>query len=111
MKVIYPYLRLIAVLPCEAQADNWSFEQQQRYFNILANCDEVIALNSQYTKSCMFERNRYLVNYTEYLLAVYDGSSRGGTAYTVRYAKKIREKILQLLTLIIFLKIALFGKY
>jgi nucleoside 2-deoxyribosyltransferase len=39
-------------------------------------------------KSCMFRRNRYLVENADLLLAVYDGLP-GGTAMTVGYAREI----------------------
>jgi len=88
MKESKPNVRLIAVLPCETQANKWSEEQRERYFNMLSNCDEVITLNTHYTPSCMHERNRYLIDYADYLLAVYDHSNRGGTAYTIQYAQE-----------------------
>lgn len=81
-------LRLIAVRPCETQADNWSVEQRERHFDTLALCDDVVTLHPRYTRACMFERNRYLVDHAGHLLAVYDGGADGGTAYTVKYAKQ-----------------------
>ena len=88
MKKTHPSVRLIAVLPCETQADSWTVEQRERYFDTLALCDDVVTLNKKYTRSCMFERNRYLVDHAEHLLAVYDGGSDGGTSYTIKYAKQ-----------------------
>ena len=47
------------------------------------------------TPSCMLDRNRYLVDHAAYLLAVYDESGKGGTAYTIKYAnQKGREVII-----------------
>lgn len=89
----YTNVRLIAVLPCETQANRWSPEQRERYFNTLAECDDVITLNTHYTPDCMFQRNRYLVDHADYLLAVYDGREKGGTAYTVRYAQQKSRQI------------------
>jgi len=89
-----PGIRLIAVLPCETQADSWSMEQREKYFDTLALCDEVVTLHKRYTRSCMFERNRYLVDHAAFLLAVYDGSGKGGTAYTVGYGKQKGRKII-----------------
>ena len=43
---------------------------------------------SDYTKSCMFVRNRYLVDNADMLLAAYDGQP-GGTEMTIRYARKM----------------------
>ena len=86
-------IRLIAVLPCLTQANNWTLEQRERYFDTLAECDEVVMVRKIYTRACMFERNRYLVDHAEYLIAVYDGSSRSGTAYTVKYGKQEKRRI------------------
>ena len=94
MKRQYPNVRLIAGLPCETQASKWSPEQRERYFNTLADCDNVITLNTRYTPECMLERNRYMVDHANYLLAVYDGGNKGGTAYTVRYAREKQRQII-----------------
>jgi len=94
MKRQYRKVRLVAVLPCETQASKWSPEQRERYFNTLANCDDVITLNTRYTPQCMLERNRYMVDHAAYLLAVYDGGNKGGTAYTVRYAREKKREII-----------------
>ena len=91
LKKTNPDIRLIAVRPCETQADRWNEEQRERHYNTLALCDDVITLYKKYTKSCMYERNRFLVDNAQYVLAVYDGGSKGGTAYTIGYAKKLRR--------------------
>ncbi len=78
-------IRLMAVLPYENQADNWSEKYRERYFDILARCDDVIILQAHYTKDCMFKRNRYLVDSSAHVIAVYNGK-KGGTQYTVNYA-------------------------
>lgn len=96
LKKEHPGIRLIAVLPCETQADRWSAEQRERYFNTLAECDDVVTLNKRYTPSCMLERNRYMIDHAEYLLAVYDGGIKGGTAYTVKYGKQKGRRIISI---------------
>jgi len=58
MRATQPKVRLIAVLPCETQADKWSAEHRERYFDTLAECDDVITINTHYTSTCVFERNR-----------------------------------------------------
>lgn len=89
-----PNIKLIAVLPCEAQPNRWTEHQRNRYFNLLPQCDEVVYVSQQYTLDCMYKRNRYLVDNSQYLLAVYDGQGKGGTAYTVQYAKKNGKSII-----------------
>jgi len=88
-----PFIRLVAVLAYEGQANDWNEEQRNIYFNILPLCDDVITLQTQYTPLCMHECNKYLVYHSDRLLAVYDGGQKGGTAYTVKYAKQKRLQI------------------
>ncbi|MDR0294174.1 MAG: DUF1273 domain-containing protein [Oscillospiraceae bacterium] len=88
-----PAVRLTAVVPCKTQADGWSVGQRKRYLDMLAVCDGVVTLAEEYTRFCMFERNRYLVDHAAFLLAVYDGGGKGGTAYTVGYARRKRRRI------------------
>ncbi len=42
----------------------------------------------------MLDRNRRLVEVAGMLLAVYNGEWRGGTAATLRYARKLGRKII-----------------
>jgi len=87
-------LYLAAILPCETQADRWSEKSRERYFNLLAECDDVKTLNHRYTDTCMKERDRFMVDCAGYLLAVFDGNNKGGTAYTIGYAKEKERSII-----------------
>lgn len=88
-----PALKLHCVLPCEGQADQWSASARELYYSILKQADSIVYVNRKYNKECMLKRNRYLVEHSAYLLAVYNGEWRGGTAMTVRYARKLGRKI------------------
>jgi len=89
IKRAYPddNIRLVSVVPYEGQANRWTMEYRERYFDILSKADEVITLQKRYTDTCMQERNRYMVNSSSHLIAVYNGT-KGGTKYTVDYAIK-----------------------
>lgn len=89
-----PTLKLHCVLPCENQADKWSAFARERYTAILTAADKVTYVRREYTPDCMLERNRYLVDHADVLLAVYNGERRGGTAATVRYAQKCDRKLI-----------------
>ena len=78
-------IKLIAVLPFEGQADRWHEEYRERYFNILACADDVVTLQMHHTKACLQKRNRYLVDSSAHMIAVYNGL-KGGTQFTVDYA-------------------------
>ena len=54
-----------------------------------------IVLQDHYTEGCMQRRNRYLVEHSSMLIAVYSGGS-GGTKYTIDYANRLKHKIIWL---------------
>ena len=89
-----PALRLHCILPCEGQEDAWPASEQERYRSILRQADEVIYVNREYSADCMLARNRYLVEHSSVLLAVYNGIHRSGTGMTVRYAKKLGREVI-----------------
>ena len=89
-----PALMLHCILPCKGQADKWSASARELYYSILGQADEVVYVGQEYSKDCMLKRNRYLVDHAACLLAVYNGEWRGGTAMTVRYARKLGREII-----------------
>ena len=89
-----PALRLHCILPCEGQERKWLASEQERYRSILRQADEVIYVNREYSADCMLERNRWLVDHSSVLLAVYNGIYRSGTGMTVRYAKQLGREVI-----------------
>ena len=89
-----PAIRLRCVLPCEGQDIKWTVPAQERYKYILSKADSIEYMSRVYHEKCMLERNRRLVDSAVFLLAVYNGEKRGGTAATVRYAQKVGRKII-----------------
>ena len=87
LKKEYPEILLEMVSPFDAQAAKWAPEYQRRHDALFEKADIVTVTGHEYTKSCMFARNRYLVDNADLLLAAYDGQP-GGTQMTVRYAKQ-----------------------
>ncbi len=89
-----PALRLHCILPCVEQDVKWSASARERYRSVLKQADSIVYVNRSYQKTCMLERDRFLVECSDYLLAVYNGELQGGTAATVRYAKNLGRKII-----------------
>lgn len=76
---------LEAAVPCPTQADGWSGADQRRYQRILRLCDYETVVQDHYSPGCMQRRNRYMVDHSALLIAVYDGQA-GGTRQTLEYA-------------------------
>ena len=97
MKKNYPHIKLVMVLPCppNEQSLKWSEEQREHYNRLLGQADKVRVLSPKYTNSCMYKRNRHLVDNSAYLIC-YLRKNNGGTFYTVSYAEDRHLKILRI---------------
>lgn len=89
-----PSLKLHCILPCVEQDLKWNASAREQYQNILQQADSIVYVSRSYHKDCMLERNRFMVDHAATLLAVYNGEVRGGTAATIRYAKKSGRDII-----------------
>lgn len=85
-------IQIIAVVPCVGQELKWKPSQQNRYNNILNQCDNVIILSSYYTASCMNDRNKYMVDNSSVCIACWNGKP-SGTRNTLLYAKETKCKV------------------
>ena len=74
--------------PCETQADSWPEREKVRYQSILNRCNFETLVQHSYDRFCMIRRNRYMVNRSVRLIAVYDGTPKGGTFNTLAYAMR-----------------------
>lgn len=86
-------IRLIMILPCRDQHVRWSWRDIKEYEDILALADEVRYVCESYCTGCMHLRNKVMVDNSRVLIA-YHTDSRGGTAYTVSYAKEKKREII-----------------
>ena len=93
LKERYPQIKLILILPCFAQTKYWEWNDIEKYYEIKRKSDEVIYISNIYTKKCMFERNRNLVDNSSCCIC-YKTQNQGGAAYTVKYAAKKQIKVI-----------------
>lgn len=63
------------------------------YYDVLAKCDKETLLQKNYTSDCMQKRNEYMVDNSDYVIAVWNGKPNG-TGNTVKYAKKKNKVVL-----------------
>ena len=89
-----PAIKLHCILPCTTQAEKWAVSSRDRYRSILEQADSVVYVSRDYHKDCMLDRNRFMVEHTDILLAVYRGTRRSGTGATVHYAKKMNKEVI-----------------
>lgn len=85
-----PDITLEAAIPCATQSQRWPRPEQERWQSLVSACDQETLIQEQYTPDCMLRRNRYMVDHSALVIAVYDGTS-GGTRRTLEYA--LRQKV------------------
>ena len=76
---------LEAAVPCPTQASGWPVRDRVRWRRILDACDLETVVQDHYSPGCMQRRNRYMVDHSALVIAVYDGTE-GGTRRTLEYA-------------------------
>ena len=96
LKQKYSQIRLIGAIPCKTQDAFWKEKDKQRYKKVIEKLDNIRCLYDNYIGyECMFERNRFMINNSSLVIALYNGTS-GGTKKTLEYAKKCGLKIVML---------------
>ena len=90
-----PGMKLILVLPCLTQTRGWPAADVAEYERIKALANKVVYTSRAYTRGCMHKRNRHLVDNSS-VCVCYLTKNSGGTAYTVRYARKRGLEVINL---------------
>lgn len=60
--------------------------RDQSFQKMLVACNEVKIFSERYSRGCYFVRNRYMVDESSRVIAIYDGRDSGWTVYTMQYA-------------------------
>lgn len=95
LKKKYPDIKLILVLPCKTQTRGWKDKDVAIYEDIKEKADKFVYTSENYDRGCMFKRNRHLVDNSSVCVA-YLTEDKGGTAYTVDYARKNGLRIINI---------------
>ncbi len=88
-------IKIIACIPCKNQDKYFNKQQKEEYKNNLSVADEIICLHDEYVEGCMQQRNRYMVDNAS-IIVTYFRYPKGGTLYTINYAKKKEKEIIYL---------------
>lgn len=93
-KKAQPYIRLIIAKPFPSQDKVWPEESKIRFRKMCDEADEVVDVSPDpYDAKKMMDRNKWMVDRADVVVAVWDGSS-GGTGNCVTYAKKKAKNII-----------------
>lgn len=95
LKKKYPNVHLTLVKPCRNQSSVWNTYNKNKYDYICKNMDTIITIADNYTKTCMYERNIYMVDHSDIVIAVIkDNITKGGTKQCLNYALQHNKDII-----------------
>lgn len=80
-------IKLVAANPYPSFGKNWEPEWKSQHQQILARADLVESVCKGYNKGCFMARNKWMVDHSNLVIAVFNGE-KGGTKNTIDYARK-----------------------
>lgn len=93
LKKKYKNILLECAIPCLNQEKKWPLLEQKRYKKIMNNADVIhYVSNDEYSNNCMNDRNKYMVEQCNVVIAVWNGKP-SGTGNTIKMAKTLGKKI------------------
>ena len=82
----FPDIQIILVYPFDGFTSRWTDAQRGAYNRLLPLYDKCICVSPEGSREAFLARDRHLVDHSSICIA-YCIRSRGGTAYTIRYAQ------------------------
>ena len=88
----YKQIKLYCIIFYDNHDRHWSLEDKKRHLNIVNQCDKKIVLAKKFCSTCIENGNRFLVNNSSHLIAVWSGKP-SETKNTIKIAKEQNKNI------------------
>ena len=86
-----PRITLIAAIPYRKRLE--TLQKREHTKALLEQCAEIYVAAEEYLPSVYVKRNRYMVERSDRVIAVYDGRDNGGTVGTIRLAHQMKKEL------------------
>ena len=83
----FPHIKVILVYPFEGFTSRWNDNQRAAYARLYPKYDKHVCVTPEASREAYLARDRHLVDNSAYCIC-YCTRQSGGTAYTVRYARR-----------------------
>lgn len=86
-------LPYILIKPFEGQEKRWPKKAQEKYANLETHARKTIVVSHINSKNyhevvkALYKRNQFMIDKADYVVAIWNGDKKGGTAHAMRYAK------------------------
>lgn len=89
------HIPVTAAIPFIGQEAIWPEKSKAIYRTLLGLCTkQVIVSEGEYSARKLQVRNEWMVNHSTHLVAVWNGSTEGGTYNCIKYAQKVNKEII-----------------
>ncbi len=85
-------LTLEAAVPYERRLHS----KNEDFQYALKLCNKITVIQKQYDPGCFQKRNKYMVDKSDAVIAIWDGRTSGGTYNTIKYAQSLGKEIIQI---------------
>lgn len=89
-----PKIKLIAALPYRRRLE--TLQKRELTKTLIEQCTEIYVAAEEYLPSVYVKRNRYMVERSDRVIAVYDGRDSGGTVGTIRLAHQMKKELCEI---------------
>lgn len=87
-------IKLHAAIPCQGHSSKWPQKSRDLYDAILSKCDtRTLVTDAPYTAKAMMDRNIWMVDHADMVVAVYEAGKPGGTKNCVDYALQRKKPV------------------
>lgn len=86
-----PAIELKAAIPCQGRLD--TLKRSRQTGALVDCCTQIYVVSERYYPGVYAKRNRFLVEQSNRIIAVYDGRKAGGTADTLRLAQRMGKDV------------------
>lgn len=96
LKEKYPHIKLISAIPCRNHSCKWNSKDKELWQEICDKSDDVVLVtDDDYKPYLMQVRNEWMVNNSDIVVAVWDGT-KGGTGNCVNFSEKQSKEIIRI---------------
>lgn len=82
----------VAACPCPGQESPWPARAQEKYRGLIEQVDKYVLVCDSYDYDAMQLRNEYMVDESDVVLAMWNGT-KGGTHNCIKYADRVNRDI------------------
>jgi uncharacterized phage-like protein YoqJ len=88
-------VKLTGAMPFPSQPNKWPESTRQHWHNVCQLCNEVVSVSADpYSPQKMQVRNEWMVDLSDYVIAVWNGEKSGGTWNCMSYALGKNKSVL-----------------